>query len=102
MKVHVWDKEKNEWLKKHREISFERIVKAVENRFEFIEAVDHPNQLKYPGQRVNVVNISHYCYIVPYVEDSEKVFLKTIFRSRKATKKYLVKKGRRTHEKKSI
>jgi len=45
---------------------------------------------KYVGQKIFVININNYAYLVPFVEDEEKVFLKTIIPSRKATKKYLI------------
>lgn len=49
----------------------------------------HPNQAKYPGQRVLIVEVDAYVYLVPYVENDEEYFLKTIIPSRKATKQYL-------------
>ena len=45
----------------------------------------HPNQKKYPEQRIMVIGIYNYVYLVPYVEDVEEIFLKTIIPSRKAT-----------------
>ena len=36
-----------------------------------------------------VVNVDGYAYLVPFVEDVQGVFLKTIIPSRKATKRYL-------------
>ena len=44
---------------------------------------------EYPNQRVFIVNIDDYAYLVPYVESESEVFLKTIIPSRKATKLYL-------------
>ena len=49
----------------------------------------HPNQKAYPGQRIMVIGIDNYAYLVPYVENEEELFLKTIIPSRKATQKYL-------------
>jgi len=43
---------------------------------------DHPNQARYPGQRVFVVRHADYAYLVPYVEDEQWTFLKTIVPSR--------------------
>lgn len=54
-----------------------------------LDTYDHPNQKRYPGQKIMVVEIDNYAYLVPYVRNEEKVFLKTIIPSRKATKKYL-------------
>ncbi len=49
----------------------------------------HPNQEKYPNQRLLIVKIKNYAYLVPYVETNTEIFLKTIIPSRKATKQYL-------------
>lgn len=49
----------------------------------------HPNQQEYPGQRIMVVGINNNAYLVPYIEDKDELFLKTIIPSRKATEKYL-------------
>ncbi len=57
-----------------------------------LEILDHPSQEKYPDQKVAIISIEDYAYLVPYVEDEEGIFLKTIIPSRKATGKYL---GRR-------
>jgi len=46
-------------------------------------------QEHYPGQKILVVNINDYVFLVPYIEDEEKLFLKTIDPSRKFTKVYL-------------
>jgi hypothetical protein len=54
--------------------------------------INHPNKKKYPKQKMFVLQIKNYAYLVPFVEDREKVFLKTIIPSRKATKEYLRKK----------
>ena len=54
-----------------------------------MDIFEHPNQAKYPGQKVIVVRVEDYVYLVPFVESDEEVFLKTIIPSRGATKKYL-------------
>lgn len=59
----------------------------------FIDDIDHPNQEKYFGQRMMVFNINNYIYLVPYIENVDEIFLKTIIPSRKATKNYLEKKN---------
>ena len=91
MKPFDWNKTKNEWLKKMRKISFEEIVNAL-NEGRMVDTYKHSNKEKYPNQRVFVIEIDDYCYLVPFIEDNEKIFLKTIFRSRKATREYLRKK----------
>ena len=47
----------------------------------------------YKGQRMYVVAIDNYAYIVPFVDDENERFLKTIFPSRKYTKIYRSKGG---------
>jgi len=49
----------------------------------------HPNKDQYPNQRMFVVRIRGYAYLVPFVETENEVFLKTIIPSRKATRQYL-------------
>ena len=88
MKYFDWDEGKNKILIKERGISFEEIKVAVE-RGGLLDTYNHPNQKRYPGQKIMVVEIDNYAYLVPYVRDEKKVFLKTIIPSRKATKKYL-------------
>lgn len=63
---------------------------AIESGY-LLDTIAHPNKIKYPNQKMFVVNIDNYVYLIPFVEDDEKVFLKTIIPSRKMTKKYLVK-----------
>lgn len=88
MKVFRWDNEKNEMLKKNRGVSFEQIVILME-RADILDTIEHPNQERYPGQKIAVINIDDYAYLVPYVESGEELFLKTIIPSRKATNKYV-------------
>ena len=95
MKPFEWDNKKNDLLKKSRLISFEEIVKAI-NSGKNIDVFNHPNQIKYPGQKIYVVNINKYIYLVPFIEEDNYIFLKTIFPSKKATKKYLG--GKRKNE----
>lgn len=90
MKYFRWDSQKNEKLKQERNISFERVVFHIKQG-DLLDVLEHPNQQKYPGQRIFVVQIEGYAYAVPFVEDERWVFLKTIFPSRKLTKKYLSK-----------
>lgn len=83
-----WDEIKNESLKRERDISFEEVVFWIENDG-LLKVEDHPNQQKYPGQRIYIVCIEAYVYLVPFVEQNGIVFLKTIIPSRKATKELL-------------
>jgi len=90
MKRYVWNLEKNEWLKKERGISFEEIVFHIGLGDE-VDMFEHPNQERYPGQKVSVVIVEGYAHLVPFVESAEEVFLKTIIPSRKATGEYVEK-----------
>ena len=85
-----WDENKNRSLKKNRDISFEMIVYHIELG-NILDILENPNKAKYKGQKLYVINIDNYAYVVPYVVKEEKIFLKTIFPSRKYTKKYLIK-----------
>ena len=88
MKVFRWDNEKNELLKNNRGICFEQVVILME-REDILETVEHPNQNKYPGQKIATVMIDDYAYLVPYVQKSDEIFLKIIIPSRKATNKFM-------------
>ena len=88
MKVYSWSSEKNELLQKERGISFEEIILNIQMGNE-VAIYDHPNSKQYPNQKVSVILIEDYAYLVPYVEDKDQIFLKTIIPSRKATKQYI-------------
>jgi len=88
MRVFRWDNEKNEWLKKNRGVCFEEVVILME-REDVLDIVEHPNQDKYPGQKIAIVEIDDYAYLVPYMQESEAIILKTIIPSRSATNKYV-------------
>ena len=88
MKYFAWDIEKNEKLTEERGISFEEIVFHIE-RGDILDILENPNQKKYRNQRIFVIGVEGYAYLVPYLETEEEVILKTIIPSRKATKKYL-------------
>ncbi len=88
MKPFRWSHEKNEYLKAERNISFEEIVLAIEAD-RLLDIVMHSNLDKYPSQRVFIVEVEHYAYLVPFVEEADHYFLKTVIPSRKATRDYL-------------
>jgi uncharacterized DUF497 family protein len=88
MEFYRWNHEKNEKLKLERGISFEQVVMHIE-RGDLLDIVHHPNQSKYPNQRLLVVEIQDYAYLVPFVESDKGKFLKTIIPSRRATREYL-------------
>jgi len=54
-----------------------------------LDVIKHPNPSKYPNQRLFIINIENYAYLIPFIEDEKQIFLKTIIPSRKATKQYL-------------
>jgi uncharacterized DUF497 family protein len=91
MNVFGWDNEKNELLKNNRGVCFEQVVLLME-KGEVLDTIEHPNQERYPGQKIAVVMIDAYIYLVPYIEHDEEIFLKTIIPSRKATNKYVREK----------
>ena len=88
MKLITWNPEKNAVLRKERGVSFEDVVFHI-MAGDILDTVDHPNQVKYPGQKIHVVAIEDYVFLVPFVESEDEVFLKTVIPSRKATKAYL-------------
>ena len=94
MKYIDWDEEKNEQLKQEREISFADILNAI-GEGNLLDIVEHPNKNRYPNQKFFIVAIDNYAYLVPFVEDEEKIFLKTIIPSRKATKQYIIERRRK-------
>jgi uncharacterized DUF497 family protein len=87
MKQYAWDAKKNELLKKERGVSFEDVVFHIGAGDE-VDVLAHPNKEGYPNQKVSVVLIEGYAYLVPFVESETELFLKTIIPSRKATKRY--------------
>ncbi|MDD4929212.1 MAG: toxin [Gallionella sp.] len=92
MKPFRWNHDKNETLKIERSISFEEIVLAIEADG-LLDELRHPNAEKYPNQFVLVVALDEYVYLVPYVEDADYYFLKTVIPSRKATRDYLLRRN---------
>jgi len=83
-----WNPEKNELLKKERDISFERIVFHL-SQGDVWKTSEHPNQDEHPGQKLYFVCVEGYIYVVPHIVEDDYVFLKTIIPSRKATRDYL-------------
>ena len=86
MKYFDWDEEKNEWLLQTRDISFELCVACIEQGY-LLDIL--ANKAPRSHQKVFILNIEGYVYRVPFVEDEEKIFLKTAYPSRQDTKKYL-------------
>jgi hypothetical protein len=92
MKPFRWNHEKNQQLKAERDVSFEEVVLAIEADG-LLDVLRHPNPGKYPNQLVFVVALNGYVCLVPFVEEAEYFFLKTIIPGRKATRDYLKQGG---------
>ena len=88
MKHFNWNNEKNEKLRAERGVSFEEAVLAIEQG-QLLDILEHPNKEKYINQNIFVVKIYNYVWLIPFVENENEVFLKTIIPSRKATKQYI-------------
>lgn len=88
MKIINWNAEKNQQLMETRGVSFEDVVFYLQQGT-LLDDLEHPNPEKYSNQRIFVLEIDEYVYLVPYVENKDEIFLKTIIPSRKATKQYL-------------
>lgn len=88
MITYNWNKDKNILLKKTRGISFEQVVMHIENG-DLIDIIKHPNSQKYSNQKILAINVNDYIYTVPFVENNDERFLKTLIPNRQFTKKYL-------------
>ena len=86
--VFRWDLQKNALLMRERGLSFEQIVLAVEGG-DLLQVIAHPNPARYPNQRIMVVAMDGYAFLVPFVQEEDWYFLKTIIPSRKATRDFL-------------
>ena len=83
-----WNSEKNVELMQERGVSFEEVLSCIEQGG-LLVTMEHPNERKYPNQRIWVVRIRGYAHMVPFVETEDEIFLKTIMPSRKAMKQFL-------------
>ncbi len=87
MKRLRWSAEKNHLLIQTRGVSFEEVALHIESD-RILDVRKHPNAERYPHQKIFVIEFSDYVYLVPFVEDDDEIFLKTIIPSRKATKEF--------------
>lgn len=87
METYRWNEKKNEQLKQSRGISFEDIVLAIKSGG-LLDVLAHPNPGRYPNQKVLIVAVMEYVYLVPHIEEPGHVFLKTVIPSRKTTRDY--------------
>ena len=90
MKPFQWDPAKNEQLMQERGLCFEQVTVAVESG-DLLQVAPHQNPLKYPRQKILIVRIDEYAYLVPFVEEDDHIFLKTIIPSRKATRDFIAR-----------
>ena len=88
MKPIRWNADKSLSLKSERGVSFEEVLSAI-SQGGLLRVMDHPNRAKYGHQKMLVVRIRDYAYLVPYVENEQQIFLKSIMPSRKATRDFL-------------
>lgn len=88
MKPIRWNADKSLSLKAERDVSFEEILSAI-SQGGLLGVMDHPNRAKYGHQKMLVVRIRDYAYLVPYVESEKEIFLKSIMPSRRATRDFL-------------
>jgi uncharacterized DUF497 family protein len=83
-----WNADKSLSLKSERGVSFEEVLSAI-SQGGLLRVMDHPNRAKYGHQKMLVVRIRDYAYLVPFVENEQQIFLKSIMPSRKATRDFL-------------
>jgi len=75
----IWSDEKNSWLKQARGVGFDdlvlhgRVISICENSAR-------------AGQELLLVDYLDYVWVVPFVRDKEKFFLKTLYQNRKLTR----------------
>ena len=77
-----FSEQKSEWLSQHRNVTFHDVIDSIVD-FGILADFEHPNQEKYPGQRIMVVRINDYPHCVPYSLDEETINMKTVYPSRK-------------------
>ena len=82
-----WDAEKNKLLKKERNVCFEDVV-ALIYEDKVLDVIVHPNIQKYPHQKIYILRLQGYVYMVPFVKNRDEIWLKTIVPSRKMNKLY--------------
>lgn len=83
-----WSDDKDAWLREHRGVSFEDIVVAIETGH-LLATRRHHSGFVYAHQEIYYVEIDGYVYMVPFVRESEGIFMKTVIPTRKGTKEFL-------------
>ena len=87
MKPVKWNEEKNQLLIIQRKLSFEMVLEKMENQ-EILASKSHPDTKRYPHQFIFIVELEVYICYVPFVENDDEIFLKTIIPSRKLEKEF--------------
>jgi hypothetical protein len=85
-----FSEEKNKKLFEARGVTFYQAIEVISEKGVLLD-FDHPNQNKYPGQRIFVLEIDDYAYCVPYIIDGDTLYLKTLYPNRKFS--YLLETG---------
>lgn len=85
--MYDFSQEKNVKLMAERGVGFEDVIAVLDARGP-ITVIDHPNKKKYPHQKIYVIEMDNYIYLIPYERNEDKIVLKTIFPSRKMTRLY--------------
>lgn len=86
-----WNPSKNALLKgvpSRGHIDFETCVSVIRNGG-LLDIIANPN---YGNQRIFIIDIDGYAYVVPFLQQGDECFLKTAYPSRKYTNRYLRKK----------
>lgn len=86
--IFQFDRDKDAKLREERGVSFEQVISILQEN-KMLDILEHPNKKKYSHQKVYVVELNNYIYLVPFVKNGNVIFLKTIIPNRKATRIYL-------------
>ncbi len=87
-----WNEEKNQLLKITRDLSFEMVEDKI-LKGDILDIRVHPNQNRYPNQKILIVELNNYICYVPFLENQNEYFLKSIIPSRKLNSEF--KKGKK-------
>lgn len=88
MKDFKFSEEKDRVLRESRDFGFKDIIKEIKDG-KIVKTIKNPNQKLYPNQKMYLVEFREHIAVVPFVEQTNYNFLKTVFISKKYTKKYL-------------
>jgi uncharacterized DUF497 family protein len=76
-----WSKRKNHFLRTERGISFEEIVEAMAQG-RLLDVRENKSR-NHRGQRIFIVDVHDYPWVVPFDETETEIILKTAFPNRK-------------------